>query len=324
MLQRFFIGCILVCLSSTCVLPSFAQEKELSDLAERLVYRLEAINQQSGTVLDFTDLQGIPTELGRYLAQELSDKLVSQGNRFTLVDRANLQFLLRENKMSAEGLLNPATTRELGKIVGIDTVIMGTTTPLGKNIRLSVRAVDVETGKIVGSQSTTIFASDELSILFNRGVADEKSPMTSASAPRGLPLQEMLRPGSIKVDIEDLALRNLTGQISGITYVFQNLSGDSLNVALDLSKSQIGFCRLRNDMGASSGISVVNYERDNFTWVRKGQKIRSSVRNFGFCLPGELSEKNTNNITLTFLVSRDDETANMPVTIEGVRTRLLR
>jgi len=56
-----------------------AYDTALKGVAANLVLKLEDAKQHSGTVLDFTDLQGAPTELGRFLAQELSGYLVGAG-----------------------------------------------------------------------------------------------------------------------------------------------------------------------------------------------------------------------------------------------------
>ncbi len=145
-------------------------EADLRSVAASLVAKLEEANKRSSTVLDFTDLQGSPTELGRFLAQELSDQLVADSKKVSFVDRANLQVLLREHKLSVEGLVNPESIAKIGNLVGIDTIVIGTTTMMGDTIRLSVRAIDVETGRIVVSQATNLPATSALMALSNRGV----------------------------------------------------------------------------------------------------------------------------------------------------------
>jgi hypothetical protein len=134
-------------------------QADLKGIASSLIAKLEAANQHSGTVLDFTNLEGTTTDLGRSLAHELEDKLVESSKTMSFIDRANVDYLLRENKLSAEGLVNPDTSRKLGNLIGVDTVITGTITPLGgQSVRLSVRAVSIETGKIIAVQSATLSA----------------------------------------------------------------------------------------------------------------------------------------------------------------------
>ena len=146
-------------------------DSELKALAGNLATKIEGANVRSVTVLDFTDLQGVPTELGRFLAQELSNKLVDAANTVSVVDRANVQFLLRENKLSIEGLINPETRKKLGNLIGVDALVVGTTTPVDDRFRLSARLTSVDTGRILGSHTVTLSASDELSQFYRRGVS---------------------------------------------------------------------------------------------------------------------------------------------------------
>jgi len=142
--------------------PGLAMSAKLTVLAKQLVGPIEAAGQKSGTVLDFVNLQQKTNDLGRFLAQEFSNQLVLAATKVSIVDRANMELLLKENKLSAEGLVNPETSRKLGKLIGIDTIIFGSFTELGEKLRLNVRAVNVETGKIIASQSIFIPLSADL------------------------------------------------------------------------------------------------------------------------------------------------------------------
>lgn len=160
-------------------------EANLKSIATNLVAKLEEAKKRSSTVLDFTDLQGSPTELGRFLAQELSDQLVSGSTSVLFVDRANLQVLLREHKLSVEGLVNPELIAKIGNLVGIDTIIVGTTTAMGDTIRLSVRAIDVETGRIVVSQATNLPATSALMALSKEEVGSASPNAVSSPGTGG-------------------------------------------------------------------------------------------------------------------------------------------
>src|ERR1043166_2853860 len=189
-MKTYFMRILIVALLSVAAFVSYltaaqCYETELRSVATKLVASLEASGQKSGTVIDFTDLQGQGTELGRFLAQELSDQLVTMAKTVSFVDRANLQHLLRENKLSMDGLINPQTSRKLGNMIGVDTVIFGTVTPIGKTVRLSVRGVAVETGKIVASQSTTLPLTGELAEMNTRSVVNNSPDAGPSSTPHG-------------------------------------------------------------------------------------------------------------------------------------------
>lgn len=46
------------------------------------------------------------------------------------VRERGLKSIIKENKLSATGLIDPATARKLGKVAGVDALITGTLTPL--------------------------------------------------------------------------------------------------------------------------------------------------------------------------------------------------
>ena len=67
-----------------------------------------------------------------------------------IVERDKLDYLLREAKLSEEGTIDPATAVKAGKMLGAQMMVFGSITQLdGKNARMVVRVVDVETSEIV-------------------------------------------------------------------------------------------------------------------------------------------------------------------------------
>lgn len=123
-------------------------------------------------VLDFTDLQGAVTELGKFLAEELSADLVMGQKQFDVIDRANLKRLLDENKLSRSGLVDPEAIKRLGKMAGADALVTGTVTPLGNSLRVSARIINTETARIVGAAQANIDKTPEISELLRARVVD--------------------------------------------------------------------------------------------------------------------------------------------------------
>ena len=175
----------------------------------------------------------------------------------SFVDRANLQTLLRENKFSVEGLVNPASSKKLGNLIGIDTIIFGTTTPMGENIRLSVRAVAVETGRIVASQVTTLSSRGGLADLYTRGVASSASNQGPSETSRTGDPRDRLRGDSIRVTGREIVVSSdsFLPTLLGVTafLTVENLSGMGFDAAL-MGDASIGGCRV----GASAGLAMTS------------------------------------------------------------------
>lgn len=132
-------------------------------------------------VLDFTDLQGTVTELGKFLAEELSSDLVMGQKQFDVIDRANLKRLLDENKLSRSGLVDPETIKRLGKMAGADALVTGTVTPLGNSLRVSAKIIHTETARIVGAAQANIDKTPEISELLRARVVENGGSGTVAT-----------------------------------------------------------------------------------------------------------------------------------------------
>lgn len=297
-------------------------DTQIKDVATALVSQLEASHQRSGTVLDFTDLQGAATELGRFLAQELSDQLVSSSSSVSFVDRANLQYLLRENKLSTEGLVNPESSRKLGNLIGIDTVLFGTVTPIGaRSIRLSVRAVAIETGKIVVARSVTLTVSEDIASMYTRGVAANAGTPQGPenSAPRPADIKERFRNDSIKMD------GRLAGSGYGmtiVTFTIENRSGRPFGLGVVTNSTSLGPCEITTLSGIPYFGGFFSFDVNEFKGDPKNQqkllyvpvngKATASAR-FG-CEASEKVKREGTRLELssTLIISVDNDVFTMP------------
>ena len=173
---------LLAILSASCGSPALlAQDKEIKTLASTLSGTLSILPKKTVAVVDFTDLQGNVTELGRFLAEELSVALTSTDRGIEVIDRTHLKTLLQENKLAATGIIDSATARKLGEIAGVQILITGTITPFGDSVRSSVKALDAATARIMGASIIEIPRTKAIEELLARGI----SPTTAQTVSSG-------------------------------------------------------------------------------------------------------------------------------------------
>lgn len=163
---------------------ALAYEQELKTVATLLNDRLEGASRRQVAVVDFTDLQGTTTELGRFLAEELSIALASQSKGFVVIDRTHLKAILQEHKLAASGIIDPQTARQLGKIAGVDALVTGTVTPFGDSVRISVKALDTQTAAMLAATTADVPKTKAVEELLARSVGIPAAPAAAASAPR--------------------------------------------------------------------------------------------------------------------------------------------
>jgi len=117
----------------------FSQDSNATSGRKRIaVIRLEAPN-------DYTS-----TRLGVGVADMLTTALVKSG-AFDVIERVQLDAVLKEHNLSEQGVLDPATAVKVGQILGVDYLLGGKITEFGiKTRRSGLGAID----RIVGGNGT--------------------------------------------------------------------------------------------------------------------------------------------------------------------------
>ncbi len=70
-----------------------------------------------------------------------------------MVERQEIQRLLDEQNLGAQGRVDPQTAAKVGKLVGARYVVMGTFVDFYGDFRVDVRLVNTETSEIVKTES---------------------------------------------------------------------------------------------------------------------------------------------------------------------------
>lgn len=166
-------------------LPAAAYQNEIHGQAQSIMATLGQTERKAVAVVDFTDLQGNVTELGRFLAEELSVALSTLGREpgVTVIDRTHLKAILAEHKLSASGLMDPQAARRVAAIAGVDALVTGTVTPLGDSVRLTVKVLDVGNARIVAATSVDIPRTQAIAALLEARIEGGTGSPTPAPQP---------------------------------------------------------------------------------------------------------------------------------------------
>lgn len=186
-LISLFIVLSLLLISNTVT----AYEKEIKTISTTLAEGISKGGKKTVAVVDFTDLQGNITELGRFIAEELSVNLTAMAKGFEVIDRIHLKSILTEHKLSLSGLVNPETVKQLGKIAGVDAIVTGTVTPFGDSIRVSVKVITTDTAKIITASTGDIPKTKAIEELIAKGIGSPTAPAPTAPATPTAPKPSM-------------------------------------------------------------------------------------------------------------------------------------
>ena len=165
---------------SLLVSSAFGYEKEIEQLSSQMAEKIAGKGKKTVAVVDFTDLEGNVTQLDQFIAEEFSVALASAGKGFRVIDRTRLKSIIKENKLAATGLIDLATASKLGKIAGVDALVIGTLTPFGDNVRLTVKVLDSETADIIDSAKSNFAKTQAIDELLGKEIPSETAANPSA------------------------------------------------------------------------------------------------------------------------------------------------
>jgi TolB-like protein len=151
-------------------------------------------------VLPFREINGQPMVLGTYISEELVTDLFTIGG-LDIVERAMLDRIIGELKLSQTGLIDPETAKKVGKIAGVDAVVTGSITDLQSYVALNCRLIDAQTGRIFAAAQTKIAKDDDV-----RKIMGTPLP-GSATAASGQPQPVESATSEPKVSVKPVSLR---------------------------------------------------------------------------------------------------------------------
>lgn len=150
-------------------------DKELTRFAELLSKQVQKSGVKKVAVLDFTDLQGITFELGKFIAEQTTVNLVSGNGSFTVVDRNHLNQILAEHKLTISGLIQPENAKKFGQFSGADALILGTITVIKNTIYITAKITSTESSDILGAAKGQLTMTPEIEKLVRPPVETPKT-----------------------------------------------------------------------------------------------------------------------------------------------------
>lgn len=143
-----------------------ALEIAIRNLANKLAAGLSESMQVKIGVLEFLDLQGRISQLGKFIAEDLTTAIFEKG-KFSMVERGLLQQVTREHALTQTGILDLSQAQEIGKLVGADAIITGSLSDIGNEIKANARLIDVGNGTVLAVAGESIAKTENIARMFN-------------------------------------------------------------------------------------------------------------------------------------------------------------
>ncbi|MBU2530770.1 MAG: CsgG/HfaB family protein [Elusimicrobia bacterium] len=93
---------------------------------------------------------------GSIVSERLTMKMINL-NKFEIIERSVLDKVMNELKLQSSGIMDANSTKELGKVLGVDAIITGTLVErTGGKIEVNARLIKTETARAIGAAQIII------------------------------------------------------------------------------------------------------------------------------------------------------------------------
>jgi curli biogenesis system outer membrane secretion channel CsgG len=102
---------------------------------------------------------GVRPDLGELLSAEVIETIMRKG-RYSVVERERLLLALEELRLGTTSLVDEGARLDLGRLVGAQLMVFGGYQIIDKMMRVDLRMVEVESGKVLRAVQKTTSATD--------------------------------------------------------------------------------------------------------------------------------------------------------------------
>ena len=156
-------------------------ESRLKELATKLTGNLPGEKDYSIALLDFSDLDGNVTNLGRYLAEELTTQLFTL-KKYQIVERRMINTIMQEQKLSMAGLVSDESYKNFGNLLGVDILTTGSIADFGSSVKVNARMISPASGEVLAVASIDLPNDNKVKILLGKTITPEPSIVAAAEA----------------------------------------------------------------------------------------------------------------------------------------------
>ncbi|MCB9034583.1 MAG: hypothetical protein H6553_12150 [Chitinophagales bacterium] len=167
---------------------AFSQDfdTKINTTADELAKTIINTGKKKVAIVEFENLDNSQTQLGIFLADEISSSLsnlTANQTKFSVLERANLDQILEEKRI-LKSFDRSQLAKDLGKIDAADILISATITEFNGLYRLNIKLLDTKTGNSLASYKTSFIQESSLKEL-------QKQIVESSTTVKNKPQQEI-------------------------------------------------------------------------------------------------------------------------------------
>jgi TolB-like protein len=166
---------------------------KIDDLAGKIAGQVRSSQTDTAkkriAVIEFDNIGTLAKrkEVGRTVSEMLTNRLSQHRDLFEVVERSQLEKVLKELALAQTGLIDSKSAQQVGQMMGAQAILSGSVSEAGKFFIVNARMVDVSSGTVILSESVELEQQGMIA-LSDRRVVVKKYPIDAA-------FRSMLLPG---------------------------------------------------------------------------------------------------------------------------------
>ncbi len=164
---------------------SASVQRGVDQLAGQIVAYSAAADRTTIAIASFPHVDDTCSELSNFLVDELVLSLfIIPDNQLSIIERSQLGRSFAELELSLSGAGDVNTTRELGRL-HVETLLIGSLTTMGDDLRINARLIDTETGQVFSAAAVNIPRTSTIEDLMQRPAAGGCTMMPAGGGTAG-------------------------------------------------------------------------------------------------------------------------------------------
>ena len=134
-------------------------------------------------IIDFEGI-GVSLEEARVLTQRLTTEIISR-NVYQIFERSKINRILEEQEFQHSGCVDAACAVDIGKLAGVQHIVIGTVSKIGQTYSVDTRLIDVESGEsLLSAEYSTQNSIDDM---LTNGMRDVSYQLCNLELPKPKP-----------------------------------------------------------------------------------------------------------------------------------------
>lgn len=143
----------------------------IDDMVRQIASSMQTEQKKRVAVMDFQNLDHSVSNLGIYISETLITKLF-QTHKFKVIERNQLGQALKEIGLGQTGVVDQKSAQKVGKVLGVDSLVIGTVTDLEDSVAINSRLISTETGEVFAVAASEIQKNKVVASLLGQKISE--------------------------------------------------------------------------------------------------------------------------------------------------------